>query len=276
MSMSVPARSVPGMDRLQVIDTEARRFADALAGTDPAAAVPTCPDWDARALLWHLTGVHRFWADVLGQDPQTDEEIEALDWEGRTPPESVEELLGLREQATADLLDQLRALDDDTARWTWSDDDQTVGFTRRIQTYEATMHRVDAELTAGHEISPIAADVAAGAVDHCVDVMWGLVPDWAKQESLAVVELRADDTGQRWLVEIRRWFGVGPESGNSYDLAFTGRVEGAAPQATVTAVTAEQLARWAWGRQPGPGAIAVEGSDAGRDAVERLIGQGIP
>lgn len=264
------------MDRLEVIDTEARRFAEVLAGTDPDAAVPTCPDWDAKALLWHLTGVHRFWADVLAQDPQTDEHIEALDWEGQTPPETIAELLARREQATADLLAQLRGLEDDEPRWTWSDHDQSVGFTRRMQTYEATMHRVDAELTAGAEISPIAADVAAGAVDHCVDVMWGLKPDWAQEEPLAVVELRAEDTGDRWLMEIRRWFGVGPESGNSYDLARTERVEAQEPQATVTATTAEQLARWAWGRRPDPGSVTVEGSGIGQGAVERLIGQGIP
>lgn len=51
--------------------------------------------------------------------------------------------------------------------------DQTVGFTRRMQTYEATMHRVDAELTAGLPVGPIAPDVAASAVDHAIDVMWG-------------------------------------------------------------------------------------------------------
>ena len=264
------------MDRLRVIEEESRRFADALAHADEAAPVPTCPDWNARALLWHLIGVHRFWADVLAQDPQTEEDVEALGWEGKTPPDSVADLFALREQATSDLLDQLRLLDDSAARWTWSDHDQSVGFTRRMQTYEATMHRIDAELTADRQVSRIAPDVAAGAVDHCVDVMWGLVPDWAQHEPLAVVELAASDTGQRWLVEIRRWFGVGPESGNSYDLAWTERIDGVEPQAIVTAVTVEQLARWAWGRQPDPAAITIEGSEAGRDAVGRLIGQGIP
>ena len=87
------------------------------------------------------------------------------------------ELLALREQATTALLDQLGRLDDAEPRWTWWPADQTVGFTRRMQTYEATMHRVDAELTAGLSIGTIAPDVAAGAVDHAVDVMWGWLPD---------------------------------------------------------------------------------------------------
>jgi hypothetical protein len=45
-----------------------------------------------------------------------------------------------------------------------------------MQTYEATMHRVDAELTADLPTGPIAPDVAVGAVDHAVDVMWGWRP----------------------------------------------------------------------------------------------------
>lgn len=83
----------------------------------------------------------------------------------------------LRRQATADLISVLAELDDAQPRWSWWEPEQTVGFTRRMQTYEATMHRVDAERAAGLEPGPIAGDVAAGAVDHCVDVMWGWLPE---------------------------------------------------------------------------------------------------
>lgn len=267
--------SVGGMNRLDVIDQETRRFAEVLSSGDPAARVPTCPEWDATALLWHLTGVHRFWADVLAQDPQTEEEVGALEQEGIQPPGSIEEILPLRAAATADLLAQLRLLSDEEPRWSWWDTDQTVGFTRRMQTYEATMHRVDAELTAGTEVSAIEPDVAAGAIDHCIDVMWGWMADWSTYEAIAVVELVAADTGQRWLVEIGHWFGVGPESGNSFDMARAVRAaEGAVPTGTVTGVV-EQLSRWAWGRQPQPGAITIEGSDDAVAAIERLIEQGI-
>ena len=273
--MSGPAVSVVIMDRLQVIDNEAARLADVLAHVDPTARVPTCPDWDAAGLLWHFTGVQRFWADVLAQDPQTDEEVGALEQEDAEPPGSVAEILPLREAATADLLAQLRRLDDEEPRWTWWDADRTVGFTRRMQTYEATMHRVDAELAAGLPVSPIPADVAAGAVDHCVDVMWGWMPDWATYERLAVVELAATDSGARWLVEIGHWFGTGPESGNEFDMARAVRAaEGTTVTGTVSA-EAEQLARWAWGRAPEPDAVTVEGSPQAQAAIDRLIAQGI-
>jgi hypothetical protein len=62
------------------------------------------------------------------------------------------------------------------------------------------MHRVDAELTAGLPTGPIAPDVAVGAVDHAVDVMWGWQPEGSTYEARAVVEFVASDADKRWLV----------------------------------------------------------------------------
>jgi hypothetical protein len=56
------------------------------------------------------------------------------------------DIIALREQATTALLEQLDRLDDAEPRWSWWPPEQTVGFTRRMQIHEATMHRVDAEL----------------------------------------------------------------------------------------------------------------------------------
>ncbi len=263
------------MNRLDVIDREASRFADVLAAADSAARVPTCPEWDAADLMWHLTYVHLFWAAVLARNPQ-DDEIEAIEEGAPARPDTIAQMLPIRERATADLLAQLRALDDREPRWSWFDPDRTVGFTRRMQTYEATMHRVDAELTAGLTPSSIAPELAAGAVEHCVDVMWaGWLPAWATYEPITHVEIRSTDTAQSWLVEIGHWTGTGPESGTSFDEP---RALRGSPGATPTAVvsgTAEQLARWAWSRQPDEDAISVEGTDDGRAAVARLIAAGI-
>src|SRR5699024_686312 len=92
---------------------------------------------------------------------------------------ALEELLEVRERATAGLIDTLGHVDDAEPRWSWWPPDQTVGFTRRMQTYEATMHRVDAELAAELAPSDFLDGVAAGAVDQCADVMWAWMPEWA-------------------------------------------------------------------------------------------------
>ena len=66
-------------DPLSLIDAEAARSSSVLAATDPAAPVPTCPDWTALDLLWHVTEVHEFWASVLATEARTDEDAEKAD-----------------------------------------------------------------------------------------------------------------------------------------------------------------------------------------------------
>lgn len=123
--------------RHAVIDTESRRLAEVVAQVDPHAPVPTCPGWELADLLYHLTEVHTFWSAVLARDPRDDAAVEAIEEDKPARPATVAELLPVREAATAALLEQLGALDDEVPRWTWWDADQIAGFTRRMQTYEA-------------------------------------------------------------------------------------------------------------------------------------------
>ena len=227
------------MDRAAIIRAESDRFAQVLAAAAPEAPCPTCPDWNALDLLWHLTEVHWFWSQVLARDARTDSDIGAIE-EAKPPrPASIAELLALRSRSTGQLLDQLEVLADDAPRWSWWESDQTTGFTRRMQTYEATMHRVDAELTAGLTVGPIAPEVAAGALDHAVDVMWGWLPDGAHYEALATAELVASDLDQRWLVEVGRWTAGPGRSAPRARRAIRG------PAAVTVTAAVEDLALWA-------------------------------
>ncbi|HEY9289758.1 MAG TPA: maleylpyruvate isomerase family mycothiol-dependent enzyme [Microlunatus sp.] len=259
------------MEPIAVIDDEARRFAEVLAAADPRARVPTCPDWDAADLLWHLTEVHFFWAGILAGDVRDEQGVEAVDRAKPERPETVAQALSLRERATAELIDQLSRLDDAEPRWSWWNADQTVGFTRRMQTYEATMHRVDAELAAGQPVGPIAADVAAGSIDHCVDVMWGWLEPWATYQPQTVAELVATDTDQRWLIEIGHWFGTEPKSGETWDFPRAVRASGGEPAVRVSGPVVD-LARWAWGRG---GTAEITGDPAPRAVLDTLMSTGI-
>lgn len=142
------------IDRLAVIQAEAEQFAAVLAETPGQTRVPTCTDWDASDLLWHLTEVHLFWAGVLRSGALTDDDVAVLEAAIPARPETLDDAFALRRQATEDLIDALEELDDAQPRWSWWEPEQTVGFTRRMQTYEATMHRVDAERAAGLEPGP--------------------------------------------------------------------------------------------------------------------------
>ncbi|CKH85638.1 maleylpyruvate isomerase family mycothiol-dependent enzyme [Mycolicibacterium smegmatis] len=253
------------MNRLAIIDAESRRFAEVLAHTPPDARCPTCPDWTAADLLWHLTEVHLFWAAVLFRNVTAEDGVAAVEQSKPSRPDSVADLLALREGATSVLLAELSRLDDAEPRWSWFPSDQTVGFTRRMQTYEALMHRVDAELAAGLPIGAIAADVAAGAVDHAVDVMWAWQPEGSHFEGAAVVEFVATDTAQRWQVDVGA-AGDWPSAVRSPDTQVV------IASATVRG-TAADLALWAWNRG---GSVDTSGEPASLQALDAVVARGMP
>ena len=63
-----PRRSVGWatmIDFDEVLATNSTRFREVLAGVPDAARVPSCPDWSAADLLWHLTEVQSFWATIV-------------------------------------------------------------------------------------------------------------------------------------------------------------------------------------------------------------------
>ena len=95
------------MDRIAIIDAEAQRLADVLSSTDPDARCPTCPDWTASDLLWHLTEVHYFWAGVLGQRVRSDAELPAVEQAKPQRPSALADTVTLRAEATAALLREL-------------------------------------------------------------------------------------------------------------------------------------------------------------------------
>ena len=259
------------MDRLSIIDSESRRLAEVLSGVVPASRCTTCPDWTAADLLWHLTEVHLFWAGVLSHGILSGSDLPAIEQAKPARPEALADLLSLRAQATAALLETLATRADTESCWSWWPPDQTVGFTRRMQTYEATMHRVDAELTAGLPVSPIAKDVAAGAIDHAVDVMWGWKPDEATYRAQCVVEFLATDTSERWLVEFGSWTAGAQEPGGDGGAPMAVRATAGDATATVTAPV-EDLALWVWTRGAG---ARVSGRPESVAALNAVIAQGM-
>ncbi|MPZ60438.1 MAG: maleylpyruvate isomerase family mycothiol-dependent enzyme [Propionibacteriales bacterium] len=145
-------------DYLEHLDRESRRFGAVLADADPALAVPTCPDWNAADLLWHLTEVQWFWATIAVErltEPEPTERTKPA------RPGNRAALLALFETARRRLADALRETPDETRVWTWAAD-KTVGFIRRRQ---ALIHRVDAELTAGNAVTPMDPALSADGVD---------------------------------------------------------------------------------------------------------------
>src|SRR5580700_8222264 len=195
------------------LQRESARFARAIQEAAPDAPVPSCPDWNADDLLWHLAEVQWFWATVV-REGVTGDQAEALKPQRPTGREA---LLAFFAQASGGLQQILAATPPGAAAWTWSAD-QTAGFIRRRQAHEALIHRVDAELTAGNR-SPIDPLLGADGADEALRVMYGSVPDWATftPDHARTARVRAADTGHTWLVTLGRFTGTDPASGTSYD-----------------------------------------------------------
>ncbi len=241
------------IDPLSIIDREAARFAGVLVGLAPETPAPTTPGWTAADLLWHLSEVHLFWSAILTTGALTDEQSEQIEQDKPERPATMAELAQLRAGATAELVAALAARQDDEPAWSWFEPDQSVGFTRRMQLHEATIHRVDAELTADQPVGPISAEVARDGIDHVLDVMWAWPPADKQEQVLGVVDLdEVDDHGQRtghsWPIEVFSWTGVAP-----WGQQFTDRLAGRRARPGVVAdarlaATAAQLDLLLWGR----------------------------
>lgn len=275
-------------DAITIIRQESDRLATALTSADRDQQVPTCPEWTADDLLWHLTEVHEFWSEILGTGATTEEKVMAIEAAKAPRPEGRETLLERRAAATESLLAQLEARGDEEQAWFWFSEHQSVGITRRMQTHEATIHRVDAELTAGQPVSAIDARLAAAGLDHVLEVMWPAayewIPDWAGRTPVAAIEIRPQGGSTRCL-GIDRWRGTRPRDGEEFDVP-VGRpldgppAEGELPRAGASG-SPLALCLWAWGREKalehlagGAEAVRLQGDPEAIAALEALIAEG--
>ncbi|MFZ0529927.1 MAG: maleylpyruvate isomerase family mycothiol-dependent enzyme [Propionicimonas sp.] len=241
------------MDFLDAITTESERFLAAIARTDPGDRVPTCPDWSADDLLWHLTEVHGYWAEILRTGARTEADAQAVEAAAAARPGTRTELIELFTRHTAALVAELERRDDAEPAWFWLESAQRVGSTRRMQAHEALMHRIDAEAAAGIASAGFDPALAADGVAHAFDVMWawwGTLPGFELVEVGGPVELVASDLDSSWLAQPGRWRGTG-ESGRRYDQPGAVLAAAGQPVARITG-TAEELDRWLWGRGAEP------------------------
>jgi uncharacterized protein (TIGR03083 family) len=242
---------------LDHIRTESARFRDALASCEPTARVPTCPDWDAADLLWHLAEVQSSWARVVRHRPRSHDEI---DEPKPQRPETYADLLAAFDHHSHDLVAELEKADPADEAYHWSGDNR-VATTFRRQAHEALIHRVDAELTAGVPVTPLDAALADDGVAEVLGVMYGGEPEWGSfKRTGEAFTVHLTDTGTELLVALGKFSGTVPGSGKVYededDLWLVD--DGPEPTATLSG-TAADVDTWLWHRDPALSA----GSQAG-------------
>jgi uncharacterized protein (TIGR03083 family) len=259
------------LDYVGCLARESARFAEAIRITEPDALVPSCPDWTADDLLWHLGWVQWWWGTIVRghmTGPQAAELRPAR-------PAGRAALLEFYQRASRDLPEILAAVTPQTPAWTWAQD-QTAGFIRRRQAGEALIHRIDAELTAGYR-TPVDPLLGADGVDEALRIMYGGVPDWGRftPDSGKTLRLRATDTGDTWLVTLGRFTGTDP-GGTVIDEPdiHAAETDQGAEAAVLVAGSAADLNCWLWHRPPAA-LIEFSGNRQVLSGFESVIAPGI-
>jgi uncharacterized protein (TIGR03083 family) len=265
---------VTAIDYVDHITRDSARFAAALRDSPPDAAVPTCPDWNADDLLWHLADVQWYWGTIVREKITETERADQIDHPSR--PSDREGLLAFYDKASRDLAEAFAATSPDTPAWTWSDE-QTVGFILRRQAHEALIHRVDAELVAGKR-TPLDQALSRDGVDEVLHVMYGGAPPWGEFTPAPdkTVRVRATDSGDSWLLTLGRFIGTDPDDGNEIDESDlrVAATDPGGPAAAELAGSAADLDLWLWHR-PTVGEVERTGEETVLAALDAAIAPGI-
>jgi uncharacterized protein (TIGR03083 family) len=156
-------------------DTELRaetaKFAAAVHDADPAQPVPTCPAWTLAELTAHVGFGHRWAAVIVERRATTPVPHDQAD--DLQVPEGAQERFRWLLAGARRLSDAVREAGPQTKVWTWADD-KTAGFWLRRITHDTLVHRLDAELAVGREVS-LAPDLAADSVSDLLD-MFSILP----------------------------------------------------------------------------------------------------
>ena len=154
-------------DYIHFLEVESDRFAAAVAMTDPATVVPTCPQWSHRELALHLGEVHR-WAALTIEHPGTKPPADVLG-----PLPDANDLEAWLRRGSSALVDTLRDADPNGKYFTFlADPPSPLTFWARRQAHETAMHRVDAQISSGM-VDAYTPEFAADGVD---ELLTGFIP----------------------------------------------------------------------------------------------------
>jgi uncharacterized protein (TIGR03083 family) len=136
-------------------------FAKAVAGADPAATVPTCPEWSLKVLVGHIGQAHRWAASTIRSgpspvpDPFDADPGDASDWSGWL------------HAGANDLVEAVSAAEGPV--WTFFGPGPATFWLRRML-HDATIHHADAALATGAGFA-VAPDLATDAITEWLEIL---------------------------------------------------------------------------------------------------------
>lgn len=223
---------------LELAGDELGRYAD-LIPLD--TAVPTCPDWDVRALLGHVGMVHRWAAEHVrgGTERYPD---------GTHPVPETAPQDGLAEwyrAGFAELLTALRSAPDDLAAYTFlADAGAPREFWVRRQLHETVVHGADL-LAAGGQVPALDPELAVDGIGELLEGFLARPRGRLRADPPVTLRVAPTDAPVSWLVSIE------PER------RVISRDAGGPADCTLSGMAAD-LYLDLWNRWPA-GAVTVEG-----------------
>jgi uncharacterized protein (TIGR03083 family) len=189
-------------DYCAAVEAEIARFAAAVDGADPAAHVPSCPEWTLAELVRHTGIIHR-WVEHMVRH-RSEERVSPRDVAGELPGVPADYPAWLAAGA-GPLTATLRETEPATPVWTWGPGGRADWWSRRML-HETTVHRTDAELALGRHPAVETATALDGIDEFLANigsyfpVAQRLADSGANGET---VHLHATDADGEWMITLR-------------------------------------------------------------------------
>jgi len=186
-------------EHIEALEEEGRLLARAAeaAGTD--AKVPSCPGWDVRDLLRHVSMVHR-WATAFVAEGRTSYHP----GEGEPDLDGAELVAWFRE-GHGRLVETLAGARSDVECWTFLPAPSPLAFWARRQAHETTVHRVDAEsATPAGALGVIPTEFAVDGIEELLLGFHARGRSKVRSDVPRLLRVRAVDADRTWTVRISR------------------------------------------------------------------------
>ncbi len=197
--------------------------------------VPTCPGWSILDLLDHVTKVQKRAALRIGKS--TDVEVQ-----NDPPAKGIDEAILRSTTALEELTSGFLSADDGAKCWNWTGSNQTVGWMKRRQAQEVTVHLFDALLTSDQsgdtkalvEMANITPELAKDGIVEYFEVFVGrlLAKGSVPEHSLHLHG--TDQEGAEWILSNDKGSLVVSKGHQKSDVALRGETP--------------LLLLWTWGR----------------------------
>jgi uncharacterized protein (TIGR03083 family) len=234
-------------EHITAVGQEAKLLAEAATQGGLDVEIPTCPGWDMRELLRHLSEIHlwaagiiakratKLWPDDISEHTETWPDL-AVFW----PDDN--ELIDWYLDTNANLVEALESAPLDLETFTFLPAPSPLAMWARRQAHETAIHRFDAQnaIDGGDGFEP------AFASDGIDELLSGFAPRRSEfpVESVRTVVVHAKDTDDRWHVT------VGPEG--------IATIRGDGPADVTLTGDASDLYLMLWNRGEGP-SITITG-----------------